>query len=63
MRQILFVRPSQSTNLTLQNQEELMYDDISRERKDKDKARRRAYVRMVTNMGGSLNLELYCEKV
>jgi peptidyl-prolyl cis-trans isomerase-like 2 len=40
-----------------------MYDDISRVRKEKDRAKRRAYVRMVTNMGGSLNLELFCEKV
>jgi peptidyl-prolyl cis-trans isomerase-like protein 2 len=40
-----------------------MYDDISRERKDKNRAKQRAYVRMVTNMGGSLNLELFCEKV
>lgn len=40
-----------------------MYEDISRERKEKDRIRRRAYVRMVTNLGGSLNLELFCDKV
>ena len=31
--------------------------------KEKDLGRRRAYVRVVTSLGGSLNLELYCEKV
>ena len=32
--------------------------------KDKDVGKRRAYVRVVTSVGGgSLNLELYCEKV
>jgi len=32
--------------------------------KDKDLGKRRAYVRVVTSLGGaSLNLELYCEKV
>ncbi len=31
--------------------------------KEKDIGRRRAYVRVVTSLGGSLNLELYCEKV
>jgi hypothetical protein len=32
--------------------------------KDKDVGKRRAYVRVVTSLGGgSLNLELYCEKV
>jgi len=30
--------------------------------KEKDVGRRRAYVRVVTSLGGSLNLELYCEK-
>lgn len=40
-----------------------MYEDISRERKEKDRIKRRAYVRMVTNLGGSLNLELFCDKV
>lgn len=31
--------------------------------KEKDVGRRRAYVRVVTSLGGSLNLELFCEKV
>ena len=31
--------------------------------KEKDVGRRRAYVRVVTSVGGSLNLELFCEKV
>jgi peptidyl-prolyl cis-trans isomerase-like protein 2 len=49
-------------------QEELMFEDISTppkgKGKEKDVGRRRAYVRMVTSLGGgSLNLELFCEKV
>lgn len=40
-----------------------MFEEFTRERKEKDKARWRSYVRVVTNMGGSLNLELFCEKV
>lgn len=32
--------------------------------KEKDVGRRRAYVRVVTSLGGgALNLELFCEKV
>ena len=31
--------------------------------KEKDVGRRRAYVRVVTSLGGGLNLELFCEKV
>ena len=31
--------------------------------KEKDVGKRRAYVRVITSLGGSLNLELYCEKV
>ncbi len=31
--------------------------------KGKDVGKRRAYVRVVTSLGGSLNLELFCEKV
>ena len=30
--------------------------------KEKDVGKRRAYVRVITSLGGSLNLELYCEK-
>ena len=45
-----------------------MFEDISTlpkgKGKDKDVGRRRAYVRLVTSLGGgSLNLELFCEKV
>lgn len=43
-----------------------MYDAIQnppKGRKEKDVGKRRAYVRVVTSLGGSLNLELYCEKV
>lgn len=45
-----------------------MFEDISApikgKGKEKDVGRRRAYVRVVTSLGGgSLNLELYCEKV
>lgn len=45
-----------------------MFEDISKplkgKGKDKDVGKRRAYVRLVTSLGGaSLNLELYCEKV
>jgi len=31
--------------------------------KGKDVGKRRGYVRVVTSLGGSLNLELHCEKV
>ena len=31
--------------------------------KEKDVGKRRAYVRVITSLGGGLNLELYCEKV
>ena len=45
-----------------------MFEDISNppkgKGKEKDIGKRRAYVRVVTSLGGSsLNLELYCEKV
>jgi peptidyl-prolyl cis-trans isomerase-like protein 2 len=48
------------------DEEELMFDDFQnppRPRKEKDIGKMRAYVRVVTSLGGSLNLELYCEKV
>lgn len=48
-------------------QEELMFEDFANppkgKGKEKDIGRRRAYVRVVTSLGGSLNLELFCEKV
>ena len=45
-----------------------MFEDISNplkgKGKEKDIGKRRAYVRVVTSLGGgSLNLELFCEKV
>ncbi|KAG6841924.1 hypothetical protein C0991_005104 [Blastosporella zonata] len=51
----------------LWDEEELMFEDISNplkgKGKEKDVGRRRAYVRLVTSLGGgSLNLELFCEK-
>jgi len=48
------------------DEEELMYDAIqnpAKGKKEKDVGKRRAYVRVVTSLGSSLNLELYCEKV
>ncbi|KAG8929578.1 Peptidyl-prolyl cis-trans isomerase cyp8 [Tulasnella sp. 417] len=54
--------PLTKGEMALYDEEELMYEDISRERKEKDRIKRRAYVRMVTNMGGSLNLELFCDR-
>jgi peptidyl-prolyl cis-trans isomerase-like protein 2 len=57
------VAPVTASSIALFDEEELMYDEISTVRKEKDRAKKRAYVRMVTNMGGSLNLELFCEKV
>ncbi|KAG8936518.1 Peptidyl-prolyl cis-trans isomerase cyp8 [Tulasnella sp. 418] len=54
--------PLTKGEMALYDEEELMFDEIAKERKEKDKVKQRAYVRMVTNMGGSLNLELYCEK-
>ncbi|KAF8331495.1 cyclophilin-like domain-containing protein [Cantharellus anzutake] len=56
------VGPRTETDVALFDEEELMYDEISRVKKEKDLAKKRAYVRIVTNMGGSLNLELFCEK-
>jgi len=48
------------------DEEELMFEDISKpakgKGKEKDVGKRRAYVRVVTSLGGSLNLELFCEK-
>ncbi|KAF9523614.1 cyclophilin-like domain-containing protein [Crepidotus variabilis] len=51
----------------LWDEEELMFEDISKplkgKGKEKDIGKRRAYVRIITSLGGaSLNLELYCEK-
>lgn len=44
--------------------EEFVNPSGKKKGKDKDVGKRRAYVRVVTSLGGgSLNLELYCEKV
>lgn len=57
-----------SSNRLLWDEEELMFEAISNppkvkgKTKDKDVGKRRAYVRVVTSLGGSLNLELFCEK-
>ncbi|KAB5590664.1 hypothetical protein CTheo_5888 [Ceratobasidium theobromae] len=58
--------PMTKSDAAMFDEEELMFDDMSKERSQKNQkknlASRRAYVRMVTNLGGSLNLELFCEK-
>ncbi len=44
--------------------EEFLNPSGKKKGKEKDVGKRRAYVRVVTSLGGgSLNLELYCEKV
>ncbi|KAJ2921555.1 hypothetical protein H1R20_g15541, partial [Candolleomyces eurysporus] len=57
----------QGNSQLLWDEEELMFEEISKpvkgKGKEKDLGKRRAYVRVVTSLGGaSLNLELYCEK-
>lgn len=57
-----------NSSLQITIQEELMFEDIANplkgKGKEKDVGKRRAYVRVVTSLGGSsLNLELFCEKV
>jgi peptidyl-prolyl cis-trans isomerase-like 2 len=59
---------AQGSAKLLWDEEELMFEDISKapkgKGKEKDIGKRRAYVRVVTTLGGaSLNLELFCEKV
>ncbi|TFK36823.1 cyclophilin-like domain-containing protein [Crucibulum laeve] len=61
------VDPQTSSSKLLWDEEELMFEDISKplkgKGKEKDIGKRRAYVRVVTSLGGgSLNLELFCEK-
>ncbi|KZP16855.1 cyclophilin-like protein [Athelia psychrophila] len=61
------VDPHISTSKLVWDEEELMFEDIANplkgKGKEKDIGKRRAYVRMVTSLGGgSLNLELFCEK-
>lgn len=61
------VDPQTQSSKLLWDEEELMFEDISNppkgKGKEKDVGKRRAYVRVITSLGGSLNLELYCEKV
>ncbi|KAG6851209.1 hypothetical protein H0H93_015219 [Arthromyces matolae] len=61
------VDPSTASSRLLWDEEELMFEDISNpvksKGKEKDVGKRRAYVRLVTSLGGgSLNIELFCEK-
>ncbi|KAL0951346.1 hypothetical protein HGRIS_008050 [Hohenbuehelia grisea] len=61
------VDPQTASSKLVWDEEELMFEDISNppkgKGKEKDVGKRRAYVRIVTSLGGgSLNLELYCEK-
>lgn len=60
------VDPQVSSSKLVWDEEELMFEDISKplkgKGKEKDVGKRRAYVRVVTSLGGSLNLELFCEK-
>ena len=61
------VDPQTQSSKLVWDEEELMFEDISNplkgKSKEKDVGKRRAYVRVITSLGGSLNLELYCEKV
>ncbi|EGO05203.1 hypothetical protein SERLA73DRAFT_174204 [Serpula lacrymans var. lacrymans S7.3] len=60
------VDPQTSSSKLVWDEEELMFEDMSNvpkgKGKEKDVGKRRAYVRVVTSLGGSLNLELFCEK-
>ncbi|KAI9461809.1 cyclophilin-like domain-containing protein [Boletus coccyginus] len=60
------VDPQTQSSKLLWDEEELMFEVISNplkgKGKEKDVGKRRAYVRVITSLGGSLNLELYCEK-
>ncbi|THH04159.1 hypothetical protein EW145_g5730 [Phellinidium pouzarii] len=60
------VDPTTQTSRLVWDEEELMFEAISNppkgKGKEKDIGKRRAYVRVITSLGGSLNLELYCEK-
>ncbi|KZO96260.1 peptidylprolyl isomerase-like protein 2 [Calocera viscosa TUFC12733] len=44
------------------DEEEFMFEQISAATKEKDRAKMKAYVRVLTNLGGSLNLELHCDR-
>jgi peptidyl-prolyl cis-trans isomerase-like 2 len=60
------VDPHTASTPAMFDEEELMFEAIQnppKARKEKDIGKVRAYVRVITSLGGSLNLELYCEKV
>ncbi|KAI9512850.1 cyclophilin-like protein [Russula earlei] len=60
------VDPQTATSRLVWDEEEIMFESIQNpvkgKGKEKDVGKRRAYVRVVTNLGGGLNLELFCEK-
>ncbi|KDQ63517.1 hypothetical protein JAAARDRAFT_695453 [Jaapia argillacea MUCL 33604] len=61
------VDPQTATSRLVWDEEEIMFEAIANppkgKGKEKDVGKRRAYVRVVTSLGGgSLNLELFCEK-
>ncbi|TDL28702.1 cyclophilin-like protein [Rickenella mellea] len=60
------VDPLTESSRLVWDEEELMFEAILNppkgKGKEKDVGKRRAYVRVVTSLGGSLNLELFCEK-
>ena len=60
------IDPHTASTPALFDEEELMFEAIQnpiKPRKEKDLGKVRSYVRVNTSLGGSLNLELYCEKV
>ncbi|KAI0304773.1 cyclophilin-like protein [Russula brevipes] len=60
------VDPQVATSRLVWDEEEIMFESIQNpvkgKGKEKDVGKRRAYVRVVTSLGGGLNLELFCEK-
>ncbi|KAI0715303.1 cyclophilin-like protein [Earliella scabrosa] len=61
------VDPQTQNSQLLWDEEELMFDDFVNppkgKGKEKDVGKRRAYVRVITSLGGgALNIELFCEK-
>ncbi|KAH9004333.1 cyclophilin-like protein [Lactarius hatsudake] len=60
------VDPQTATSRLVWDEEEIMFESLQNpvkgKGKEKDVVKRRAYVRVVTSLGGSLNLELFCEK-
>lgn len=60
------VDPQTATARLVWDEEEMMFESIQNpvkgKGKERDVGKRRAYVRVVTSLGGGLNLELFCEK-